>query len=166
MTGPQQQSNLDKDIEGWRLPQEEMNCRISAHPLFTIHGVSHFNIAQDAMHILFCKGVLSHCVGNALKFWCYTCKAVPGRSIRDKVKHIWQKIQSLYKDFEVDCRLPTLKLSMPAPTSLIRPSLSLGQKLGNAKHWCICLHNWQWSSMKEMKSPPRSWLSLKTWQLL
>ena len=91
MTGPQQQSNLDKDIEGWRLPQEEMNCRISAHPLFTIHGVSHFNIAQDAMHILFCKGVLSHCMGNALKFWCYTCKAVPGRSIRDKVKHILQK---------------------------------------------------------------------------
>ena len=51
--------------------EDECRARRSPHLIFTIPGVSHFTICQDAMHILFCKGVLSHCMGNTLQHWCW-----------------------------------------------------------------------------------------------
>lgn len=78
---------------------EELNCRISPHPFFTLPGLTHFNVCQDAMHILFCKGVLSHCMGNALKHWCWHSTAVAGGTPQAKLATIWQSIQHLYKEF-------------------------------------------------------------------
>eukprot|EP00438_Fugacium_kawagutii_P013009 Skav219669 [mRNA] locus=scaffold3149:14778:16496:- [translate_table: standard] len=91
---------------------EELNCRISPHPLFTLPGLTHVNVCQDAMHILFCKGVLSHCMGNALKHWCWHSAAVAGGTPKAKLTTIWQSIQQLYKDHGVEQQLRILKLSM------------------------------------------------------
>eukprot|EP00438_Fugacium_kawagutii_P002866 Skav222160 [mRNA] locus=scaffold3048:43996:45267:- [translate_table: standard] len=109
-----QMSSLESPVpqNEMRSLAEELNCRISPHPFFTLPGLTHFNICQDAMHILFCKGVLSHCMGNALKHWCWHSNAVAGGTPKAKLATIWQNIQQLYKDFGVEHRLGILKLSM------------------------------------------------------
>ena len=74
LTGPEQMEPLGTSIKSnnMRTVDQEMNCRISSHALFTLPGVSHFNIAQDAMHILFCKGVFFPCHGQ-----CFEALGVP-----------------------------------------------------------------------------------------
>lgn len=64
------------------------------------------------MRILFCKGVLSHCMGNALKHWCWHSSVVAGGTPKAKLATIWQSIQQLYKEFGVEHKLSILKLSM------------------------------------------------------
>ena len=97
--------------EKMRTLEEEHNCRLSHHPLFTLAGFSHFNVCQDAMHILYCKGVLSHCMGNALKHWCWHSKGLQGTP-KARLATIFGKIQQYYKEYNITNCLNTLKLSM------------------------------------------------------
>ena len=48
LTGPQQMETLAEPIDqtSLRTVAEGLNCRLSEHPLFTIPGVSHFNVCQ------------------------------------------------------------------------------------------------------------------------
>ena len=61
-----QRLNIQGPIPPNEMRQVEDECRArrSPHLIFTIPEVSHFSICQDAMHILFCKGVLSNCMEN------------------------------------------------------------------------------------------------------
>lgn len=97
--------------EKMRTLEEEQNCRLSHHPLFTLTGFRRFNVCQDAMHIFYCKGVLSHCVGNALKHWRWRSKCLPG-SPKARLATIFSNIRNLYKEYSISNCLGTLKLSM------------------------------------------------------
>ena len=114
LTGPQQMERLAEPIDkgSCRTLGEETNCRLSEHSIFTIPGVSHFNICQDAMHILYCGGVFSHAMGNALKYWCYHSNCMGKRSLKEKVSLIWGKMQSNYKSLGIENRLSCLKATM------------------------------------------------------
>ena len=114
LTGPQQMETLAEPFgqTSLRTVAEELNCRLSEHSLFTIPGVSHFNICQDAMHILFCGGVFGHAMGNALKHWCYHSNCMGRRSLKDKVSVIWNKMQHHYTLLGVENKLPLLKATM------------------------------------------------------
>ena len=115
LTGPEQMESLGTSIKSnnMRTVDQEMNCRISSHALFTLPGVSHFlNIAQDATRILFCKGVFSHAMGNALKHWVYHCKFPGHNTQRERLTYIWNKIRDAYKLYGTENKLATLKASM------------------------------------------------------
>ena len=92
---------------------DELATRLSEHPVFTIRGVSHFNIAQDMLHICFVHGVVNKAMGSALKDWCW--KDGKGRqktSPTTRLSWIFQRIQTLYSEKKVTCRLSNIKLKM------------------------------------------------------
>ena len=124
---------LPVPLEKMRTEDEEYNCRLSTHPLFTLPGLSHFNVCQDAMHILFCKGLLSHCMGNALKHWCWHSSGLAGTA-KARLQVVWTEIQKLYKEYNISCHLGALKLSMfvdPERPHQEKPNLRL--KAGECK---------------------------------
>ena len=94
--------------------EDECRARRSPHLIFTIPGVSHFTICQDAMHILFCKGVLSHCMGNTLKHWCWQSNhtSFAGRRPKERLGIIYSAIQQFYKLYQITAVLNLLKMSM------------------------------------------------------
>ena len=53
---------------------DDATCRLSKHPVFTIPGVSRHNVCQDALHILWCKGICNHAIGSALHQMIYPGK--------------------------------------------------------------------------------------------
>ena len=97
-----------------RTVAEEMEKRLSSHPIFTIKGVSHFNIAQDMLHICFVHGIVNKAIGSALKEWCWK----DGKGARQKdspatrLGWIFSRIQTLYSEFRAQRRLSNLKLKM------------------------------------------------------
>ena len=97
-----------------RQVEDECRARRSPHLIFTIPGVSHFSICQDAMHILFCKGVLSHCMGNTLKHWCWHSNhaSFAGRRPKERLGIIYSAIQQFYKLYQTTAVLSLLKMSM------------------------------------------------------
>ena len=76
---------------------EELHQRLSKHKVFTIKGLSHFNIAQDMLHICFVHGVVNKAMGSALKEWCW--KDGRGRQ-KDppatRLGWLFSRIQTLY----------------------------------------------------------------------
>ena len=92
---------------------DELATRLSDHPVFSIRGVSHFNIAQDMLHICFVHGVVNKAMGSALKDWCW--KDGKGRQKAPPVTRlawIFQRIQTLYSEKRVACRLSNIKIKM------------------------------------------------------
>lgn len=92
---------------------DEKSNRLSKHPIFTIPGVSRFNICQDAMHIVYCNGILAHAMGNFLKKQCWKDDA-SRQTVAPKVRVdlLFQRIQQLYKETNSDNRLSNLTLNM------------------------------------------------------
>jgi hypothetical protein len=120
-----------------RTIEEEMANRLSVHPLFEIPGVSHFNVAQDAMHILFVHGILNSGMGSALKHWCYR-DAFRGHSPAGKLAHIFQRIQTIYREVDAKTRLTNLYLNMfldPTKPNSRYPTLK--SKAGESKHLIV-----------------------------
>jgi len=96
-----------------RTVEEELAHRLSSHPLFTIKGLSHFNIAQDMLHICFVHGVVNKSIGSALKEWCW--KDGKGRqkeSPATRLGWLFSRIQTLYSERGIPCRLTNLMLKM------------------------------------------------------
>lgn len=108
LTGPQQMERLAEPIDmvSCGTLDEETNCRLTEHAIFTIPpGVSHFNVCQDAMHILYCGGAFSHAMGNALKYWCYHSNCM-GKKEAWKRRYLW------FKSLGIENRLSCLKATM------------------------------------------------------
>lgn len=102
---------------GCKVPQrtvaEELAERLSDHPLFQISGLSHFNIAQDMLHICFVHGVVNKSIGSALKEWCW--KDGQGRQKHNpatRLGWIFSRIQALYVERKIPCRLANLHVNM------------------------------------------------------
>ena len=86
----------------------------SDHPFVTkVPGVTSLMVAQDALHILFCKGILSHLMGSALHIWCWPTPGArnavpPARALAS----IFSRVQQLYREHSCRARLTNLRLSM------------------------------------------------------
>ena len=110
-------SGFDFSATAHDIPQrtvaEEIEQRLSRHPLFTIKGISHFNIAQDMLHICFVHGVVNKSIGSALKEWCW--KDGMGRQKEPpatRLGWLFSRIQTLYRERNIPCRLSNLTLKM------------------------------------------------------
>jgi hypothetical protein len=120
-----------------RTVEEEMDNRLSIHQLFTIPGVSHFNVAQDAMHILFVNGILNSGMGSALKHWCYR-DAHRGHDPTRKLGMIFQRIQTVYREVDAKTRLTNLELKMFLDhTKPHKRYPTLKSKAGESKHLIV-----------------------------
>ena len=97
------------------LTPAQHRAKIPSHPLLACFGVSTLMIANDSLHVLFNKGILSHFLGSLLHLWCYD-----GRGVRQAVSPanrlalVFDKIQEFWRRTETACsvRLTNLKLSM------------------------------------------------------
>ena len=119
--------------------EEEKACRISRHPIFTIPGVSRFNICQDGMHIVYCNGLLAHAMGNFLKRQCWKDGEDRGLvqtvSPARRVELMFRRIQEIYKRLNSGNRLNNLTLKMflnPSSPHQSRPYLKM--KAGECRH--------------------------------
>ena len=101
---------------GWTLKStEEHLARPASHSIFECPGVSTLMVANDSLHVIFNKGILSHFLGSILHIWCHD-----GPRIRQNVSPaarlglVFGKIQEFWAHCGADChqRLTNLKLSM------------------------------------------------------
>jgi len=91
---------------------EELVRRISGHQVFTIPGVTSCNADHDPLHVLYCKGVLSHFFGSVIHSLIYNGNnTIP---TQQKMAILWQKCQELYvrNNTPPSSRLTSLQLSM------------------------------------------------------
>ena len=84
----------------------------SEHLFFKIAGVSTLMVAQDALHIIFCKGILSRLLGSALHVWCWPTKGRQTVKPSDALGSIFSQVQMRYRELRSPTRLTNLKLSM------------------------------------------------------
>ena len=78
-----------------RTVQDELLKRISEHGFFCMVGVTSCSVAQDALHILFANGVLSHLFGSYLHTLCYVNKSTaPPAAYTMGI--VAQRVQELY----------------------------------------------------------------------
>ena len=110
-------SGFDYSATAHAIPQrtvaEELGSRLSKHKLFTIKGLSHFNIAQDMLHICFVHGVVNKAIGSALKEWCWKDgKGKQKDHPATRLGWIFSRIQTLYAERNIASRLSNLTLKM------------------------------------------------------
>ena len=84
----------------------------SPHPFFDIIGVTSKMVAQDALHILFCKGVLSYFMGSVLHRWCFPNRGRRIKQPEDILGTIFDQVQREYVNLQTRSRITNLKLSM------------------------------------------------------
>lgn len=84
----------------------------SAHVLFTLPGVTSKNVAHDALHVVFCKGLLSHLLGSVLHLLCWTGTGRQTTQPAVKLQAIWSKVQEFYSTHSSPTRLSNLRLKM------------------------------------------------------
>ena len=96
----------------WRgsiMTAEQGQVAISENPLFTLPGVSRFNLCIDTMHTV-CLGVAAVITGSALAS---LLQERPRRQTqKDRLAEIWGDIRGLYRAMEVENRLNNLKITM------------------------------------------------------
>ena len=124
--------------QGWiaKAASQARATLLSQHPFFKIHGTTSLMVAQDALHILFCKGVLSHLLGSVLHSM--TWSQGPGRQAAppsDRLASIFSRVQKLYVEFGTSTRLTNLRLSMfTSPDKPHADYAFLNVKGSEAKH--------------------------------
>lgn len=69
-------------------------------------------VSQDALHILFCKGVLSYFIASVLHMWCYPNMGRRLRQPEEILADIFREIQDEYVRLDCKSRLTNLKVSM------------------------------------------------------
>ena len=109
----------------------------SAHPLFTLDGVTTRLVRGDGLHILFTKGVYAHLLGSVLHFFCWWDKpgTVQKKTTAERLGLLWTAIQKEYTAQQVSTRVTNLKLSMftnPKTPWVVTPFLEC--KGGENKH--------------------------------
>ena len=115
-TDPQKTwKNLMPNQTGWisKNAAQAKATLTSRHPLLRIRGVTTLMISPDALHILFCKGILSRLLGSVLHLWCWPIKG--GRQETkpaDTLAAIFCAVQCIYKELNTPTRLTNLRLGM------------------------------------------------------
>jgi hypothetical protein len=85
-----------------------------SHPLFNTPGTSTLMVSHDLLHVLFCKGILSHLMGGALHYWIWPSRRPRprGSPASSELGRIFARVQELYKQHKSTTRLTNLRLSM------------------------------------------------------
>lgn len=95
-----------------RTVEDELKQRISTHAFFSILGVTSFSVAQDALHILFTHGALSHLYGSYLHTLCF---GGSGRQLAPpayRMGVLVGRIHELYESMGIDTQMRNLDISM------------------------------------------------------
>ena len=80
--------------------------------LFTLRGVTSKNVCHDALHVIFCKGILSHLLGSVLHMLCWIGTGRQAVLPAVRLHAIWNKVQEFYSQNSTPTRLSNLKLKM------------------------------------------------------
>lgn len=129
---PYQQGWICKTVEEARIDPPD-------HEFFNISGVSTANVAHDSLHVLFCKGVLSHLTGSVLHTMCYPTKGRQTVAAESRLAAIFTRVQELYRELGSHTRLTNLKLSMFVPEKHWHDHPFLKVKGAEMKHLLPCL---------------------------
>ena len=90
--------------------------RLSPHRVFQIPGVTRHNVAHDALHVFWCKGVSAHARGSALHSMIYPRRGVIGKdAAKERIGFIFNRAKTLYDEHDCGTRLSNLRLSMVLP---------------------------------------------------
>lgn len=92
--------------------QEAIDSLDSDHGFFEIIGVTSKTVGQDAMHILFCKGVLAYFMGAVLHLWCFPNFGRRARPPAEVLADVFKEVQLIYVQRGITCRITNLKISM------------------------------------------------------
>jgi len=100
--------------QGWvcKTTAEIMEHPPSSHDFFQIPGVTSKCVAQDALHIIFAKGILAHLIGSVLHTLCWPVtgrQAVPPAT---RLALIFDEVRAYYTEHRSTSRLTNLRLSM------------------------------------------------------
>jgi hypothetical protein len=95
-----------------RSVKEELEKRISEHNFFKIPGVTSFSVMHDALHVIFCNGVLSHLFGSFLHTLCFSNKGHQKLPPEHRLSVVFQRIQEIYKSQSADSRINNLQIGM------------------------------------------------------
>lgn len=82
------------------------------HPFFELEGCTEKTVSHDALHVLFCKGVLSHLLGSALHTMVWPKKGRQAVAPQVRLGFIFKRIQELYKETNAPTRITNLRFSM------------------------------------------------------
>ena len=92
--------------------QEAKDHPRSAHPLFSIPGVTTQMVRGDGLHILWCKGVYAHFLGSILHHLCWYPHASRKVKPCERLATVFKLVQEEYTALQSPTRLTNLKLSM------------------------------------------------------
>jgi len=107
----------------------------SDHPFFQLAGVTTMNVCQDALHILFCKGVCAHLLGSVLHTMAWPSKGRQTTKPADRLAAVFTRVQEIYKETRPSSRLTNLKLAMFTDESKPHSQYAfLGTKGAETKH--------------------------------
>ena len=86
----------------------------SAHPLFSLDGVTTRLVRGDGLHIMFTKGIYAHLLGSVLHFFCWWDEPghVQKKTPAERLGLLWTAIQKEYTALRVETRVTNLWLSM------------------------------------------------------
>ena len=86
----------------------------SAHPLFSLDGVTTRLVRGDGLHIMFTKGIYAHLLGSVLHFFCWWDEPghVQKKTPAERLGLLWTAIQKEYTALRVETRVTNLRLSM------------------------------------------------------
>lgn len=99
--------------KGWTLKtMRQAIANKPAHPFFELEGCTEKTVSHDALHVLFCKGVLAHLLGSALHTMVWPNKGRQTVPPHTRLGFIFKRIQELYKENKATTRITNLRFSM------------------------------------------------------
>lgn len=100
---------------GWQV-KDPTECLepISMHPLFSLPGVSEFNVVLDVLHVLDHNGVAGHLLGSIIHMMVFTSENRTKNSREAALQNLWARIQEVYGLQQTGVRLTNLTMSMVA----------------------------------------------------
>lgn len=102
------------DAAKWRetiLDRKAGQAKISKNKIFSIPGVSRFNLCIDTMHTV-CLGVSACALGSALRDLVCSRQFYAGRNQNLRLKLVWEEIREIYQELQTPHRLNNLRLTM------------------------------------------------------
>lgn len=100
---------------GWQM-KDPAECLepLSKHPVFSLPGVSEFNVVLDVLHVLDHNGVAGHLLGSIIHMMVFTNENRTRAAREGALQTLWNRIQELYGELQVSTRLTNLNMSMVA----------------------------------------------------
>jgi len=97
--------------------KQELKSRRSKHRIFTVPGITRFNVQHDPLHVFYHNGILGHFFGSFIHELIWV--EGPGHqklAPQHRLSVLWQRVQELHKERKTSTRVTSLQLSMIANT--------------------------------------------------